>query len=79
MRADALFKRPFDYAEKLAGKYEALTAESMTAEFKSKVDADKMVWVIVGDAAKVKPQLEAIGLPVEMQSQAAKPTDTNAN
>jgi zinc protease len=38
MRADALFKRPFDYAEKLAGKYAALTPESMTAEFKSKVD-----------------------------------------
>jgi zinc protease len=79
MRADALFKRPFDYAEKLAGKYSALTAENMTAEFKSKVDIDKMTWVVVGDAAKVKPQLEALGLPVEMQSEAAKPTDTNAN
>lgn len=79
MRADALFKRPFDYAEKLAGKYGALTAEGLTAEFKSKVDVDKMAWVIVGDAAKVKPQLEALGLPVEMQGEAAKPTDTNAN
>ena len=79
MRADALFKRPFDYAEKLAGKYSALTASGMTAEFKSKVDIDKMAWVVVGDAAKVKPQLEALGLPVVMQSETAKPTDTNAN
>jgi predicted Zn-dependent peptidase len=79
MRADALFKRPFDYAEKLAGKYSALTASGMTAEFKSKVDIDRMAWVVVGDAAKVKPQLEALGLPVVMQSETAKPTDTNAN
>lgn len=79
MRADALFKRPFDYAEKLAGKYGALTPESMTAEFKAKINPEKMSWVVVGDAAKVKPQLEALGLPVEMQSEAAKPTDTNAN
>ena len=65
--------------EKLAGKYSALTASGMTAEFKSKVDIDRMAWVVVGDAAKVKPQLEALGLPVEMQTEAAKPTDTNAN
>jgi hypothetical protein len=38
-----------------------------------------MAWVVVGDAAKVKPQLEALGLPVVMQSETAKPTDTNAN
>ena len=79
MRADALYKRPFDYAEKLADKYRALTADGLSAEFKSKVDVDKMTWVVVGDAAKVKPQLDALGLPVEMQSEAAKPTDTNAN
>jgi predicted Zn-dependent peptidase len=79
MRADALFKRPFDYAETLAGKYSALTAEGMTDAFKSKVDADKIAWVVVGDAAKVKPQLEALGLPVEMQTEAAKPINTNAN
>jgi predicted Zn-dependent peptidase len=79
MRADALFKRPFDYAERLAGKYQAITPEDLTATFKSKVDVDKMSWIVVGDAAKVKPQLEALGLPIEMQGEAAKPADTNAN
>jgi zinc protease len=79
MRADALFKRPFDYAEKLAGKYQAMTPESMSAAFKGKIDADQMSWVVVGDAAKVKPQLEALGLPIEMQVEAAKPADTSAN
>jgi predicted Zn-dependent peptidase len=79
MRADALFKRPFDYAEQLAGKYQAMTPEAMTETFKSKIDIDNMTWVVVGDAAKVKPQLEALGLPIEMQGEAAKSADTNAN
>jgi predicted Zn-dependent peptidase len=79
MRADALFKRPFDYAERLAGKYQAITPEDLTATFKSKVDVDKMSWIVVGDAAKVKPQLEALGLQIEMQGEAAKPANTNAN
>ncbi len=73
MRADALFKRPFDYAETLAGKYQAMTPDAMTAAFKDKVDIGKMSWVVVGDAAKVKPQLEALGLPIEMQGDSAKP------
>ena len=79
MRADALFKRPFDYAEKLAANYEAMTPESLTEMFRSKINIDNMSWVVVGDAAKVKPQLEALGLPIEMQGEAAKPADTNAN
>lgn len=79
MRADALFKRPFDYAEQLAGKYQAMTPEALSDAFRSKVDVDKMTWIVVGDAAKVKPQLEALGLPIEMQGEAAKPADTNAN
>jgi len=74
-----LFKRPFDYAEQLAGKYQAMTPEAMTETFKSKIDIDNMTWVVVGDAAKVKPQLEALGLPIEMQGEAAKSADTNAN
>jgi hypothetical protein len=26
---------------------------------------DKLLWVVVGDAAKVRPQLDALNLPVE--------------
>ncbi|MGL5837377.1 MAG: insulinase family protein, partial [Sphingorhabdus sp.] len=79
MRSDALFKRPFDYAEKLAGKYQAMTPEAMAAAFKEKVDLGKMTWVVVGDAAKVRPQLEAVGLPIEMQGDSAKPAPASAN
>jgi hypothetical protein len=29
------------------------------------VNPDGFVWVVVGDAAKVKPQLEKLGIPVQ--------------
>jgi ribose 5-phosphate isomerase len=38
------------------------------------VNPDKFTWVVVGDAAKVKPQLEALGLPIEMVTEAANTT-----
>ncbi len=79
MQADRMYDRPFNYAETLAGKYEALTAEAMNAAMRDNVDASKLTWIVVGDAAKVKPQLDALGLPVELQGQTAKPTDTSAN
>jgi len=30
------------------------------------------VWIVVGDAAKVGPQLEAVGLPVEVREMAGE-------
>ncbi|WP_295445385.1 pitrilysin family protein [Sphingorhabdus sp. EL138] len=76
MQADRLNKRPFTYAETLADKYNALTAKALNDEMRVKVDPSKVTWLIVGDAAKVKPQLEALGLPVEMVNEAA---NTNAS
>ena len=71
MQSDRLNKRPFTYAETLAGKYSALTAPALNAEMRAKVDPAKITWLVVGDAAKVKPQLEALGLPIEMVGEAA--------
>ena len=71
MQADRLYKRSFDYAETLAGKYNALTAKALNDEMRAKVDPSKITWLVVGDAAKVKPQLEALGLPIEMVTEAA--------
>jgi zinc protease len=76
MQADRLNKRPFTYAETLAGKYSALTAKGLNDEMRAKVDPAKITWLVVGDAAKVKPQLETLGLPIEMVGEAA---NTNAN
>ena len=79
MQADKLYGRPFNYVETLSGKYGAMTAEGMTAAFNAKVDPSKLVWLVVGDAAKVKPQLEALGLPIEMAKEAATNVTANTN
>ncbi|HEV7233084.1 MAG TPA: pitrilysin family protein, partial [Sphingorhabdus sp.] len=71
MQADRLNKRPFTYAETLAGKYQALTAKSLNEEMRAKIDPTQITWLVVGDAAKVKPQLEPLGLPIEMGGEAA--------
>ncbi len=31
------------------------------------IDTDKFVWVVVGDATKVRAQLEPLGLPIEQR------------
>ena len=74
MQSDRLNKRSFDYAETLAGKYNALTAKALNDEMRAKVDSSKITWLVVGDVAKVKPQLEALGLPIEMVTEAANTT-----
>lgn len=77
MQADRLNKRPFDYAETIAAKYTALTAKALNDEMRAKIDPSKITWLVVGDAAKVKPQLEALGLPIEMVGEAANTSASN--
>jgi len=67
LRSNALYDRPDDYWETLAPRYQALTADAMDAEARRRIDGAAMVWVVVGDAATVRPQLEALGLPVEVR------------
>jgi predicted Zn-dependent peptidase len=67
MQSNALYGRPDDYYEQLVGKYEAQTRESLDASARAALDPDDFVWVVVGDAAQVKPQLETLGLPIEVR------------
>ena len=60
-----LYDRDFGYYEGLADRYRSQTRESLDAAARSAIDPDRMVWVVVGDAAKIRPQLEAVGLPIE--------------
>ncbi|HYC67296.1 pitrilysin family protein [Brevundimonas sp.] len=66
LRTNALYGRPDNYWETLAPRYEAMTAAQMDAEARRVLD-DDMVWVVVGDAAVVRPQLEGLGLEVEVR------------
>jgi predicted Zn-dependent peptidase len=66
MEANVLYHRPDNYYETLASRYRALTAPELDAAAKAAIDPDKLTWVVIGDAAKVKPQLDTLGIPVEV-------------
>jgi zinc protease len=66
MESNVLYHRPDNYYETLASKYRALTAPELDAAAKAAIDPGKLTWVVIGDAAKVKPQLDALGIPVEV-------------
>ncbi|GAA3999604.1 pitrilysin family protein [Sphingomonas humi] len=61
-----LLGRPDDYQEKLAARYQALTTGQLVPALRAAVDPQKMTWLVVGDAAKVRPQLEKLGMPIEV-------------
>jgi zinc protease len=65
LRTNALYGRADDYWETIGPRYEALAAKDMDTAARRILAHDDFVWVIVGDAAVVKPQLEKLGLPVE--------------
>ena len=68
METQALLNRPDNYYELLQRQYEGLTKAQLDAALRGVVNPDGFVWVVVGDAAKVKPQLAKLGIPVqEMQ------------
>lgn len=60
------YHRPDDYYQTLPARYRAMTAAGLDAAAKSAIDPGKLIWVVVGDRAKVEPQLKDLGLPVEV-------------
>ena len=66
MQSNVLYHRPDNYYETLASRYRGLTAEQLDAAAKAAIDPNKLTWVVIGDAAKVKPQLDSLGIPVEV-------------
>jgi len=62
-----LLGRPDDYYETLASRYRALSAEQIEAAASRHLHADGLVFVIVGDASVVAPQLQVLGFPVEIR------------
>ena len=61
-----LYGWPANYYETLAERYRGMTVAQLDQEARKVIDPSKMVWVVVGDAAKVRPQLDQLGLPVEV-------------
>ncbi len=59
------YKLPDSYYEDLAAVYRKMTAADVDAAARGARLGDGLVYVVVGDAAKVRPQLAKAGLPVE--------------
>ncbi|MBB4150384.1 putative Zn-dependent peptidase [Sphingobium scionense] len=66
MMRNNLLGRPDDYYATLPATYRAITAALMDQAARAAINPDRLIWVVVGDAKLVKPQLDAVGLPVEM-------------
>lgn len=81
MQSNDFMRRPDDWQEGLAKKYRALTMAQVDAAARGAIDPDRFIWVVVGDAAKVRPQLDSLGLPVEVvpAASAAAAPKTAAN
>lgn len=67
MQTNALFGRPANYYETLADRYRAQTPQSLDAAARAAINPGGITWVVVGDARIVAPQLEQLGLPVEVR------------
>jgi predicted Zn-dependent peptidase len=65
MQRNSLYGRPDDYYDSLAERYRAMKAADLDQAARAVIDPKKLLWVVVGDAAKVKPQLDVLKLPVE--------------
>jgi predicted Zn-dependent peptidase len=57
---------PDDYYETIADKYRAMTAPQLDQAVRRVIDPSKFVWIVVGDAAKIRPQLDKLGMPIEV-------------
>jgi len=66
LRSNDLYDRPDNYWEAVAPRYRAMTAAEMDAAARAVVDPSEFVWVVVGDASVVRPQLEGLGLEIEV-------------
>jgi predicted Zn-dependent peptidase len=61
-----MLHRPDNYYETLAPEYRAQTTASLDKAIRSALDPRGFTWIVVGDAAKVRPQLEKLGMPIEV-------------
>ena len=66
MQQNEIRDRPDDFYDSIAQRYRAMTVAQLDAAARGALDPGRFVWVVVGDAATVKAQLDTLGLPVEI-------------
>lgn len=68
MVSDVMRDRPSNYVTSLPARYRGMTAADAQQAANTLINPDKFVWVVVGDSAKIMPQLKELGMPVETLS-----------
>jgi predicted Zn-dependent peptidase len=66
LRSNALYRRPDNYWETIADRYRGMTSQVLDQTARRYIDPSKFVWVVVGDAQRIRPQLERLGMPIEV-------------
>ena len=66
LERNQLLGRPDDYFVTAARRLGALTTEDLNRAVQL-FGTDDLLWVVVGDAAKVEPQLKTLGLPLDVR------------
>ncbi|WP_343345226.1 pitrilysin family protein [Sphingomicrobium sp. XHP0239] len=67
IRQNVELGRPMDYYETLSERYRGQTRASLDSAIRDVLDPNQFVWVIVGDADEVAPQLDAAGIEYEVR------------
>jgi len=52
---------PFDYAEKLADRIDAVTTDSVNERAQSVIAPDSLTWVVVGDLTQIEDKVRSLG------------------
>jgi len=68
MMSNDLLGRPDNYFETVAEKYRGQTVAGVDRAIRGALTPRGFVWVVVGDAARVRPQLAKLGLPIEVMT-----------
>ncbi|SDA36608.1 Predicted Zn-dependent peptidase [Sphingomonas sp. NFR15] len=66
MQNNDLWQRPDEYYATITARYRALTLPEARAAARAAIDPARALWIVVGDAKVVRPQLDSLGLPVEV-------------
>jgi predicted Zn-dependent peptidase len=66
LRSNALYHRPDNYWVTVADRYRAMNAQTLDATARRYINPNNFVWVVVGDATRIRPQLERLNMPIEV-------------
>jgi predicted Zn-dependent peptidase len=66
LRSNALHRRPDNYWKAIGERYRSMTVQPLDQAARAAIKADNFVWIVVGEAQRVRPQLERLGLPVAL-------------